>query len=286
MSNNQFTRISPAIWALFAVLIAVAGLGGYALGHTNGIRSVSTAAPAQPADTPKGAQAAPTTIEGEPAPAGKGSIDPVTDPSTLDAFIFGPGGEVKSQDQILNVHRRNAQDPFAIGALDAPVVISEFSDFECPFCARHANETDPLIIKNFVETGLVRIEWNDLPVNGEYAVGAAKAGRAAAAQGKFHEFKHALYARSKTISGHPHNDIDTLVDIAKEAGVPDLEKFRTQATDSTFDEVINNARNYAASLGVTGTPGFLVGEQFVSGAQPYAVFEQAINNELVKANKK
>ena len=220
------------------------------------------------------------------APAGTGSVKPVSDPAQLDAFIVGPGGDIKSEDDVLNVHRRNAKDPFAVGAIDAPVVISEFSDFECPFCALYVNGARKQILSEYVDQGLVRLEWNDFPINGPNAVAAAKAGRAAAAQGKFHEFHDALYHASAGVKGHPENKTADFVRFAKEAGVPDLAKFKEQATDSTYDEVIKKAQGYGSSLGIDGVPAALVGTQFVSGAQPIEVFRQVIDAELVKAKAK
>ena len=111
---------------------------------------------------------------------------------------------------------------------------------------------------------------------------AAKAGRAAAAQGKFREYKHVLYTATKDVQGHPNHTIDDFVRYAEEAGVPDLERFRADATDGTFDEAVTAAKNYGASIGVNGTPSFFIGESYVSGAQPTEVFEQVITEELAK----
>ena len=166
------------------------------------------------------------------------------------------------------------------------MVISEFSDFECPFCSRFANQTEPAILKDYVDKGLVRLEWNDLPINGPNAEAAARAGRAAAAQGKFVEFKHALYTASKDVNGHPGYQMEDFERFAEEAGVPDMDKFREDASGDTYNEVVKQARSYATSLGISGTPGFFVGGQFISGAQPTEVFVQAINDELAKTVSK
>nr|WP_276650801.1 thioredoxin domain-containing protein [Corynebacterium vitaeruminis] len=193
------------------------------------------------------------------------------------------GSQAAQGSSVGEVSRRNPADPFAVGAVDAPVVISEFSDFECPFCSRFANDTRPEIVSRYVDTGLVRIEWNDFPVNGENAEAAAKAGRAAAAQGKFEEFAQAYYKASAPISGHPHFVQSDFERFAQEAGVPDMEKFRRQSTDGTFDDAIEKAKAFGTSIGVSGTPGFLVGNQFISGAQPTEVFHRAIDAQLQKA---
>ena len=98
----------------------------------------------------------------------------------------------------------------------------------------------------------------------------------------FREFKKALYTASKDISGHPNFTIDDFMQFAKEAGVKDLEKFRDQATGSIYTATVESARDYAASIGVNGTPGFVIGTQFVSGAQPAEVFHKVIAEELDK----
>ncbi|WIM68233.1 thioredoxin domain-containing protein [Corynebacterium breve] len=197
-----------------------------------------------------------------------------------DAFMFGPREEITSDTDIDKVYRRNSADPFAIGAVDAPVVIAEFSDFECPFCSRHTNQTHPELIEKYVDTGLVRIEWNDMPINGPNSEKAAAAGRAAAAQGKFQEFKQALFGASEGEEGHPGYEIENFVDFARQAGVPDLARFEQEVTNGTYTEAVTEARNYGAQIGVNGTPGFFVGKGFVAGAQPIEIFDEAIQDAL------
>ena len=113
---------------------------------------------------------------------------------------------------------------------------------------------------------------------------AAKAGRAAAAQGKFAEFKHELYSASKDISGHPEFGIEDFMKFAQKAGVKDLKKFRQEATDDTYSEVIETATSYASQIGISGTPAFVVGDQFIGGAQPAEAFDQVIQEQLGKAS--
>ncbi|MBN9644156.1 thioredoxin domain-containing protein [Corynebacterium sp. CCM 8862] len=201
---------------------------------------------------------------------------------SYNALIFGPGGPLNTRADILNVHRRDPADPFAVGAVDAPVVISEFSDLECPFCARFRNRTEPVIMDQFVRKGLVRLEFNDMPINGPNAVAAAKAGRAAAAQGKFFQFQEILFSQEKSKNGHPNNTIDDFVRYAAEAGVEDLDAFRADATGEKYSDVVTEARAYGSNIGITGTPGFIVGETFISGAQPTETFVELITDELNK----
>ncbi len=273
--KSALSTISPVAWGLLVLVVILAIIIGFLLAERNSSDDAGTQA-AQETST----SAAPTedlAKDADKATPGTKFSDGKGDP-----MVFGPGGDTKSGD-ITVVHRKKEDDPFAVGAVDAPVVISEFSDFECPFCSRHANVTEPDLLKKYVEKGLVRIEWNDFPVNGPAAVEAAKAGRAAAAQGKFQEFKHELYTASKDISGHPEFGIEDFMKFAEKAGVADLDKFRQQATDDTYTEVIEKATSYASQIGITGTPAFVVGDQFIGGAQPPEVFEQTIREQLGKA---
>ncbi|WKD59944.1 DsbA family protein [Corynebacterium caspium] len=194
------------------------------------------------------------------------------------AFIVGPGSSLTG---IKDVHRRKEHDPFALGKVDAPIVISYFSDFECPYCTKFHEETAQRIIDEYVNAGLVRLEWNDYAINSENSLQAAEAGRAAAAQGKFFEFTDAAYKEAdKRGPGHPKFNLDDLVAIAKTAGVSDLERFREEVESDKYGAAVALANSYAASLGLTGTPMFVVGESPISGAQPFGTFRSVIEAEL------
>src|SRR5690625_3658809 len=63
--------------------------------------------------------------------------------------------------------RRDADDPMAIGDVDAPVVMTEWIDLRCPYCAVFSRDTLPVLIEEYVETGKVRIEFHDVAFFGE-----------------------------------------------------------------------------------------------------------------------
>ncbi len=288
---SQRFSFTPRLIALaLALLLAVAG-GAYFVGMRSGEGSQQSDTQSAARQEP-GASASALPVlanpnireEVTPGTEGLDGPEPLADGS-YDAMIFGPKAPIQSAEDVRNVHRRDPKDPFAIGAVDAPVVISEFSDFECPYCSQWSNNTEPTLIKEYVDRGLVRIEWNDMPVNGPAAEAAAQAGRAAAAQGRFDAFRRAFYQATADISGHPNFGLEDYVRIAKEAGVPNIEQFRQQASDGTYKEVIEQAKRYGASIGIQGTPAFVVGEQYISGAQPVDVFMRAIDQELQKAHQ-
>ncbi|OYD69808.1 DsbA family protein [Rhodococcus sp. OK302] len=172
--------------------------------------------------------------------------------------------------------RRISGDPLAIGSVDAPVVLVEYSDYRCPFCAKFSRDTEPALIEKYVNDGVLRMEWRDLPIFGEQSTAAARAGRAAAAQGKFWEYNSALYSQAPD-RGHPDLTAATLNDIAAKAGVPDLQRFEADAASSKFDESISRDMYEARMIGISSTPSFIVNGTPVLGAQPLTTFEQVID---------
>lgn len=171
--------------------------------------------------------------------------------------------------------RRIDGDPLARGRVDAPVVLVAYSDYRCPFCAKFSRDTEPHLVDKYVEAGELRIEWRDLPLFGEQSMAAARAGRAAAAQGKFWEFNTVLYAAAPD-RGHPNLDAVALRGFAEQAGVPDLERFERDTADVSLDADIAADVLEANMIGVSSAPSFVINGYPVLGAQPLPVFEQLI----------
>ena len=89
-------------------------------------------------------------------------------------------------------------DPLAArakGAAAAPITVYEMSDFQCPFCKRHVDETFPVLEKEYVATGKVRWIFINLPLSSIHpnAVAAAEFAMCAARHGKFWPAHDALY---------------------------------------------------------------------------------------------
>ena len=168
------------------------------------------------------------------------------------------------------IPRREAGDPLAIGEVDAPVTLIEYADFRCPFCGVFARETMPEL-KEYVDDGTLRIEWRDFPVFGEQSFAAARAARAAGDQDHFWEFYETVFANAPA-RGHSDLTTQKLIEYAEQADVPDIEQFKQDVDDPTYDKAIKADRQEAISLGMTGTPGFVVGDQIIVGAQPASVF--------------
>ncbi len=160
------------------------------------------------------------------------------------------------------------------GDADAPVTIVEWSDFECPFCARFYSQTYGQIVSEYVETGKVKVIFKHFPLS--FHANAQKAGEAtecAADQDKFWDMHDLIFEKGVT------GGVATFKQYAADLGL-DTESFNSCLDSNEKADIVKADMAEGAANGITGTPGFLVGGAKVSGAQPYAVFQQAIEAAL------
>jgi protein-disulfide isomerase len=186
-------------------------------------------------------------------------------------------------DPLAELVRREDDDPFALGELDAPVAVIEYADFTCKYCGAFAENTLPALIEEYVDAGHVRLEWRDAPVLGEDSVTTAIAGRAAAEQDLFWEFYDVLYAH--TYDGGGDYSEGTLIDLASRVDGLDLAAFETALDDPDLAAAVEQEGAQSQQIGVTSTPTFVVGDQVIQGAQPIEVFRQAIDAQLEQADR-
>jgi protein-disulfide isomerase len=170
-------------------------------------------------------------------------------------------------------------DAYSIGDADAPVTIVEFTDYQCPYCGRHYEQTYPQLLSDYVEAGLVRYVFKDFPLTSIHpqALEAAEAARCAGEQDAYLGMHDILFDRQ---SEWGVAEAATLfVGYAGELGL-DTEAFATCLNDGRYEGAIRADLDDGIRLGITGTPGFFINGRFLSGAQPYAVFQQAIDQML------
>ncbi|MCX4550459.1 MULTISPECIES: thioredoxin domain-containing protein [unclassified Streptomyces] len=192
------------------------------------------------------------------------------------ATTSAPGDTPSPDNELAALARREKTDPQATGRADAPVVLIEYSDFQCPFCGQFARETQPALQRSYVDQGILRIEWRNFPIFGKESQQAALAGWAAGRQHKFWEFHTLAYSEPhKRNTGH--FDQDQLTTLARKAGVEDLDRFRADMTSAAAHKAVQRDQEEGYALGVTSTPAFLVNGTPLLGAQPTDTFRKAID---------
>ncbi len=165
-------------------------------------------------------------------------------------------------------------DPF-LGPEDAPITIVEFSDFQCPYCARFRQQTFDALFEQYGDQ--IRLVYRDFPLNSIHpeAQKAAEASQCAHEQGKYWEMHDAMFA-NQAITGL---SIDALSSMAEQIGL-DVDTFTACVDSGKYaDEVANDLRD-GSSYGVTGTPTFFINGVRLVGAQPLVAFTTIIDQEL------
>ncbi|MFB5613385.1 MAG: DsbA family protein, partial [Nitrosarchaeum sp.] len=173
------------------------------------------------------------------------------------------------------------------GNKDAPITIIEFSDFQCPFCARFHIQTLPSILEQYVETGKVKLVFRDFPIQNIHpnAMPAAVAAECANEQGKFWEYHDKLFDNQGVWD---KMEIPDAIAIFKEYSTKlnlNQDQFNTCLDSGKYIEEINNDLNDGREYGVNGTPGFFIGNEKIgfvkiNGAQPFESFKNVIDSQL------
>jgi protein-disulfide isomerase len=173
-------------------------------------------------------------------------------------------------------------DARILGSTEAQVMIIEFTDLQCPYCARFAHDTWPLLRERYVDTGKVRFATRDLPLPmHEFALPAAVAARCAGQQGKFWEYREALFRDQSLLSQGRY------VELAGTFGL-DPRRFESCRADPAVLAAVRADAALAASSGIASTPSFVIGRvvngefegELMSGAKPFEVFQQRLDSLL------
>lgn len=196
------------------------------------------------------------------------------------------GGGATFKEQVVDFEG----SPFK-GEEDAPLTLLEFSDYQCPFCARHARETAPKIMDEYVSTGKVKFVMKEKPLTSihKQAFDASLAGLCAQDQGKYWDMHDIMFANMKQLSNE---------DLKAHAAAIELDaaEFAECLDSRKYEKQVNSDIAAATKMGITGTPGFLLGvtdrsdpnkalmKVFIRGAQSFDNFKASIDNMLKEAN--
>lgn len=172
------------------------------------------------------------------------------------------------------------------GERNAQLTVIEFSDYQCPFCARYARETFPQVDRDYIKTGKVKYVVSDYPLEDIHpqALDAAQAAACAQEQGKFWEMHDQLFSNQHALSRAE-------LSLHAQAVGLNVPAFQQCLFAGKKEAQVRQARAEAARAGADGTPTFFIGlttpndskvkivRAFV-GAQPYANFKQVLDTLL------
>jgi protein-disulfide isomerase len=167
---------------------------------------------------------------------------------------------------------------YSMGRTDAPVVIVEYTDYQCPFCNRFYTTTFNELKKQYIDTGKLRFISRDFPLEfHQHSLKAAEATRCAGEQDKFWQLKDALMLNYSRMSP------DLITSLAKDAKI-DMSTFQACMDSGRYVSGIKEGIAAAGAIGINGTPSFVIGTvkgdrlegYLLVGAQPLSGFESLI----------
>ena len=194
-----------------------------------------------------------------------------------------------NEQRLLNQFSSHLLNPVAdfvpVLGTSSNITMVEFGDYQCTFCAKFYNETREQIIKNFVDSGKINFIFKDYIVNDnatdKSSTKAAEASYCAAEQDKYWDYHAELYdnwggERTGWIT------TDSLKQFARNIQIAEMEKFSNCIQSNKYLNLVQNNDNIAQSMGLTGTPSFILIkdnniQSIIPGALPYEIFEQTLN---------
>ncbi|HET7601577.1 MAG TPA: thioredoxin domain-containing protein [Gemmatimonadales bacterium] len=175
-----------------------------------------------------------------------------------------------------------SRDARMLGRRDAPVTIYEMSDFQCPFCRRHALETFPILKREYIETGKVRYVFINFPITEIHpnALPAAELGLCAARQHKFWPLHDLLFSAQQ--SWAPLTDPEAVL-----LGLADSVGMNRKATlaclaDTTVAAAVEAEAVASVRTGANATPSFYIEGGLLVGAQPMEVFRPILDSIIAE----
>jgi protein-disulfide isomerase len=145
----------------------------------------------------------------------------------------------------------------SLGDPNAPVVLTEFADLQCPYCAEFAVRTLPTLVRDYVRAGRLRLVFRNLAFLGPGSVNGAHMAAAAALQNRMFPFIELFFAnQGQENSGYVTDDF--LKALAQAAGL-DVSRALAERNSEEADRLLREAREQAQTFGVSSTPSFLLG---------------------------
>ena len=179
--------------------------------------------------------------------------------------------------------KETAQDVI-LGDSKAPVTLIEYGDYQCTYCIRFFETTEPQIRENYIKTGKVKMVFRGFQFLGPESELAGQAADCAKEQGSFWAYHDAIY-QAEAKDGQENNGNmtkDFFVGLAKNVGM-DVAKFTSCYDSGKYAAAVKQGTQDAAALGINSTPTLIVNGQIVKGALPFDQFKAIIENALKTA---
>ncbi len=163
------------------------------------------------------------------------------------------------------------------GNKNAPIVMVEYSDYECPFCGKFYSETLPLIESQYINTGKVKFVYKDFPLS--FHPNAQKAAEATRCVKEQNGDEGYWAIHDKIFENQQSLSIASLRQWANEIGL-NIQQFDSCLQSGKMAAAVQKDSYEGQQDGVQGTPAFFINGEIISGAQPFPAFQQAIESEL------
>jgi len=170
-----------------------------------------------------------------------------------------------------------------LGDPNAPITLVEFGDYQCHYCNVFFQSIEKDILKNYVDTGKVKIIFKDYNIIGEDSVIASQGAHCANDQGLFWEYHDILYS-NWTGENNGWASSENLAIFAQQIDL-NMNKWSECMKKGSHSQIILKSNDDARALELTGTPAFFIinSEGKVTklfGAQPFEVFKKIFDNQL------
>jgi protein-disulfide isomerase len=167
-----------------------------------------------------------------------------------------------------------------MGSPEAPVQVTEYADYQCPYCGHYATEYQPRLIHDFICTGKVRFTFKNYAFLGDESRFAAQAAICAADQGQFWVYHNKLFANQRGENTGAFKT-DKLKGFAKDLKL-DVDKFSQCLDSGKYATQVRDEFQEGQKQGVDSTPTSFVDDQKVLGPATYDELAQAIETALSK----
>jgi protein-disulfide isomerase len=192
--------------------------------------------------------------------------------SIVDAIkAFQAKEEKRARDDERQLVKANADEIYrqpgdpVLGNPQGDVTLVEFFDYRCGYCKRALDS----VLALAAQDGNVRIVLKEFPILGQASVLASRASLAALKQDRYAAFHELMMRHAGDI------DTDVIQSVAAEAGL-DVERLRTDMNDAEIITALKRNYELAETLGIKGTPAFLIGDQLIPGAVGIDKLKQAV----------